>query len=41
MREKPKYLVRWKGYMAEEDTLEGLKKLGNVMELVEKLEKEI
>ena len=41
MRGKPKYLVRWKGYMAEEDTWEGLENLGNVMELVEELEKEI
>ena len=40
-REKPKYLVRWKGYIAEEDTWEGLENLKSVMDLVEEFEKEI
>jgi len=33
--------VRWKDYMAEEDTWEGLKNLKNVINLVEKFEKKI
>jgi len=37
---KPKYLVRWKEYTAEEDTWEGLENLGNIMELVENFERE-
>ena len=41
VRRKPKYLVRWKGYMAEEDTWKRLKNLKNVMKLVEEFEKEI
>ena len=41
VRRKPKYLVRWKGYMAEEDTWKGLENLANMIELVEKFEKEI
>ena len=41
MRGKPKYLVRWKGYTAEEDTWERLENLGNTMDLVENFEKEI
>jgi len=40
-RGKPKYLVRWKGYTAEEDTWEGLENLKNARELVEEFEKEI
>ena len=40
-KEKPKYLVRWKGYIAEEDTWEGLENLKNVIDLVEEFEKEI
>jgi len=38
-REKTKYLVKWKGYMAEENTWEGLENLKNVMEEVEEFEK--
>jgi len=41
VRRKPKYLVRWKGYMAEEDTWKRLENLANMIELVEKFEKEI
>jgi len=41
VRGKPKYLVRWKGYIAEEDTWKELENLGNMIELVEKFEKEI
>ena len=40
-REKPKYLVRWKGYIAEENAWEGLENLKNAMGLVEEFEKEI
>ena len=41
MRGKLKYLVRWKGYMAEENTSERLENLEDVMNLVEYFEKEI
>jgi len=41
VRGKPKHLVRWKRYMAEEDTWEGLENLGNMMDLVKEFEKEI
>ena len=41
MRGKPKYLVRWKSYIAEENTWKRLENLGNVMKLVKKFEKEI
>jgi len=34
-------LVRWKGYIAEEDTWERLENLGNAIDLVEEFEKEI
>ena len=37
---KEKYLVRWKGCMAEEDTWESRENLRNAMELVEEFEKE-
>jgi len=37
---RDKYLVRWNGYMAEEDTWESRENLKNAMELVEKFEKE-
>ena len=40
-RGKPKYLVRWKGYIAKENTWEGLENLKNAMGLVEEFEKEI
>jgi len=40
-RGKPKYLVRWKDYIAEKNTWEGLENLKNAMDLVEKFEKEI
>ena len=35
VRGKLKYLVRQKGYMAEEDTWKGLENLGNTIDLVE------
>ena len=41
MRGKPKYLVRWKGYIAEEDTWKRLENLGNTMNLAEKFKKDI
>ena len=41
MREKPKYLVKQKGYIVGEDTQEGLENLGNTMNLVKKFKKEI
>jgi len=36
---KEKFLVRWKGYTAEEDTWENRENLGNVKELVEEFER--
>ena len=41
VREKPKYLVRQKGYTVEKDTWEELENLGNIIDLVEKFLKEI
>jgi len=41
MRKKPKYLVRWKRYIVEEDTWEELENLGNIIDLVKEFEKEI
>jgi len=41
VRGKPKYLVRWKGYIAEEDTWKRLENLGNTMNLAEKFKKDI
>jgi len=40
VRGKEKFLVRWKGYMAEEDTWENRENLENVKELVEEFERE-
>jgi len=39
VRGKEKFLVRWKGYMAEEDTWENRENLENAKELVEEFEK--
>jgi len=41
MKGKLKYLVRWKRYIVEEDTWEGLENLGNTMDLVKEFEKKI
>ena len=41
MREKLKYLFRWKKYTVEEDTWERLENLGDIIDLVENFEKEI
>ena len=38
-RGKMKYLVKWKGYIAEENIWEGLENLKNAMEKVEEFEK--
>ena len=38
-RDKTKYLVKWKGYTAEENTWEGLENLKNAMKKVEEFEK--
>ena len=40
IREKNKYLVRWKGFMAESDTQEERENLENAKETVEEFEKE-
>ena len=37
---KEKFLVQWKGYMAEEDMWENRENLGNTKELVEEFERE-
>jgi len=37
---KKKFLVRWKGYMVEEDTWENRENLENAKELVEEFERE-
>jgi len=40
VRGKEKFLVRWKGYTAEEDTWESRKNLKNTKELVEEFKRE-
>ena len=40
VRGKEKYLVQWKGCMAEEDIWESRENLRNAMELVEEFKKE-
>jgi len=40
VRGKEKFLVRWKGYMAGENTWENRKNLENAKELVEEFERE-
>ena len=40
VRGKEKFLVRWKGYMAGEDTWENRENLENAKELVEEFERE-
>ena len=40
VRGKEKFLVRWKGYMAEEDTWESRENLENAKGLVEEFERE-
>jgi len=40
VRGKEKFLVRWKGYMTEEDTWENRENLENAKELVEEFERE-
>jgi len=40
VREKDKYLVRWKGFTAESDTWEGRENLENAKEVIEEFERE-
>jgi len=40
IRGKEKFLVQWKGYIAEVDTWESRENLGNVKELVEEFKRE-
>jgi len=40
VRRKEKFLVRWKGYTAEEDTWKNRENLRNAKELVEEFERE-
>ena len=40
IRGKEKFLVRWKGYMAEKDTWENRENLENAKELVEEFKRE-
>jgi len=39
VREKKKFLVRWKGYTVEDDTWEGRENLENVKKLVKEFER--
>jgi len=39
IREKKKFLVRWKGYMAEENTWENRENLENIKELVKEFKR--
>ncbi len=39
-RSKTRYLVKWKGYIVEENIWEGLENLKNAMEKIEEFEKE-
>ena len=41
VRGKPKYFMRWKEYIAEEDTWDRLENLKNTMKLVEEFGKDI
>jgi len=40
VREKERFLVQWKGYIAKEDTWESRENLENAKELVEEFERE-
>jgi len=40
VREKDKYLVRWKGFTVESDTWEGRENLKNAKEAIEEFERE-
>ena len=40
IRGKDKYLVQWKGFIAESDTWEGRENLENAREAIEEYEKE-
>ena len=40
IREKNKYLVRWKKFTAESDTWEGKENLGNTKKAIKEFEKE-
>jgi len=40
VREKDKYLVRWKGFTAESNTWEGRENLENAKEAIEEFKKE-
>ena len=40
VREKDKYLVCWKGFMAESDTWEGSENLENTKEAIQEFKKE-